>query len=50
MLRNVLVVFQFSISYTDRRTVIIFNQLSYIRNRDIGFNRNHVLVLHGTDV
>jgi len=50
-LRNVLVVFQFSISVMlIVGTIVIFNQLNFIRNRDIGYNRNQVLVLHGTDV
>ncbi len=50
ILRNSLVVFQFSISVIlIVGTIVIYNQLSYIRNKDIGFNRNHVLVLHGTD-
>ena len=50
-LRNVLVVFQFSISVIlIVGTIVIFNQLNFIRNQDIGFNRNQVLVLHGTDV
>jgi putative ABC transport system permease protein len=50
-LRNVLVVFQFSISVMlIVGTIVIFNQLNYIRHRDIGYNRNQLLVLHGTDV
>ncbi len=50
-LRNVLVVFQFSISVMlIVGTIVIFNQLNFIRNQDIGYNRNQVLVLHGTDV
>ena len=50
-LRNVLVVFQFSISVMlIVGTIVIFNQLNFIRNQDIGYNRDHVLVLHGTDV
>jgi putative ABC transport system permease protein len=50
-LRNVLVVFQFSISVMlIVGTIVIFNQLNFIRNRDIGYNRNHILILHGTDI
>ena len=50
-LRNVLVVFQFSISVMlIVGTIVIFNQLNFIRNQDIGYNRNQILVLHGTDV
>ncbi len=51
VLRNALVVFQFSISVIlIVGTLVIYNQLSYIRNKDIGYNRSQVLVLHGTDV
>jgi putative ABC transport system permease protein len=51
VLRNALVVFQFTISVVlIVGTIVIYNQLSFIRNRDIGFNRSQVLVLHGTDV
>jgi putative ABC transport system permease protein len=51
VLRNSLVVFQFSISVIlIVGTIVIYNQLNYIRNKDIGFNRNQVLVLRGTDV
>jgi len=43
-LRNLLVVFQFFISIIlIIGTVVIYNQLNYIRTRDIGFNRNEVL-------
>lgn len=49
MLRNVLVVFQFGISiFLMVGTVVIYNQLSYIRNKKLGFNREHVLVLNNT--
>ncbi|HWB26462.1 MAG TPA: ABC transporter permease [Chitinophagaceae bacterium] len=50
-LRSSLVVFQFSISIVlIISTIVIYNQLSYIRSRDIGYNRNQVLVLHDTYV
>ncbi|HTE11256.1 MAG TPA: ABC transporter permease, partial [Chitinophagaceae bacterium] len=46
-LRSILVVFQFSISIVlIIGTMIIYNQLEYIRNRKIGYNRDQVLVLH----
>jgi putative ABC transport system permease protein len=49
-LRNALVVFQFTISITlIVGTIVIYNQLTYIRNKDIGFNRNQVLVIQHTD-
>ena len=45
-LRNALVVFQFVISIIlIFGTVVIYNQLNYIHNKDIGFNRNQVLVI-----
>lgn len=48
-LRSSLVVFQFSISIIlIIGTIVIYNQLSFIRNRKIGFNREQVLVLHNT--
>ena len=46
-LRSGLVVFQFCISITlIIGTIIIYNQLDYIRSRKIGYNREQVLVLH----
>lgn len=46
-LRNALVVFQFSISIIlIFGTLVIYNQLSFIRNKDIGFNRNQVMVIN----
>jgi len=46
-LRNVLVVVQFSISILlIIGTLVIYNQLSYIQNRDLGYNRNQVLVIN----
>ncbi|HTI09790.1 MAG TPA: ABC transporter permease [Puia sp.] len=45
-LRNSLVVFQFGISiFLMVGTVVIYNQLSYIRNKQLGFNRDHVLII-----
>ena len=44
--RKALIVFQFSISVVlIVSTFIIQNQLSYIRNKKLGYNRDHVLVL-----
>jgi putative ABC transport system permease protein len=49
-LRSSLVVFQFSISIVlIIGTIVIYNQLGYIRNRKIGYNREQVLVLHNTN-
>ncbi len=49
-LRNALVVFQFAISIIlIFGTVVIYNQLSYIHNKDVGFNRNQVITINHTD-
>ena len=49
-LRSGLVVFQFWISIVlIIGTVVIYKQLQYIQNADIGFNRNQVLVVKNTD-
>jgi putative ABC transport system permease protein len=48
-LRNALVVFQFFISITlIVGTIVIYKQLSFIYNKDIGFNRNQVIVINNT--
>ncbi|MEM6768541.1 MAG: ABC transporter permease [Bacteroidota bacterium] len=45
-LRHVLVIFQFSISIIMIvGTLIVFNQLSYMRNQDMGFNMDQLLIL-----
>ncbi len=45
-LRSVLVVFQFGISiFLIIGTLVIYRQLNYIQNRDLGYNRNQVLVI-----
>ncbi len=44
--RKILVVFQFSISIAlIIGTLIVFGQLRYIRNADLGFNRDQVIIL-----
>ncbi|MGZ3776437.1 MAG: ABC transporter permease [Mucilaginibacter sp.] len=49
MLRNVLVVGQFVISIgLIIGTLVIYNQLKYIENKDIGFNRERVLTVWDT--
>ncbi|MBC9909039.1 ABC transporter permease [Chitinophaga varians] len=51
MLRNGLVVFQFSISiFLMVGTLVIYNQLRFIRNKQLGFDRDQVLVLQNTNV
>src|SRR6202012_6054222 len=47
MFRNSLVVFQFSISiFLIIGTVVIYNQLKYIQNKDLGYDRDHVLIVN----
>lgn len=49
-LRNVLVVFQFSVSIIlIIGTMVIYSQLTFIRNKDIGFNKQQVLVIQNVD-
>ena len=48
-LRSGLVVFQFFISISlIIGTMVIYNQLTYIRSREIGYNRDQVLVINNT--
>ncbi|MBN9384704.1 MAG: ABC transporter permease [Chitinophagaceae bacterium] len=48
-LRNSLVVFQFGISiFLIVGTAVIYQQLGYIRNKRLGYDRDHVLVLGNT--
>lgn len=50
-LRSSLVVFQFAISiFLIVGTIVVYSQLKYISNKDIGYNRDNVLVLNYTDV
>lgn len=50
ILRNVLVVLQFWISIIlIVGTIVIYNQLSYIKNKDVGFNRDQVLIIQNTN-
>lgn len=50
-LRNGLVVFQFMISVVlIISTIIVFNQLQFIRNKELGFNQEKVLSLRGANV
>lgn len=46
VLRNFLVVFQFSISvFLIIGTLVIYNQLNFIQTKNLGYNRNQVLVI-----
>ncbi|MGZ3944406.1 MAG: ABC transporter permease [Mucilaginibacter sp.] len=50
-LRSFLVVFQFSISiFLIIGTLVIYNQLSYIHNKNLGFNRSQALVIKNTNI
>lgn len=50
-LRSTLVVFQFTISvFLIVGTVVIYKQLNYIRNKNIGYSREQMLVLQNTNV
>jgi len=45
-LRSFLVVFQFAISiFLIIGTLVIYNQLKYIQNKDLGYNREHILIV-----
>lgn len=49
-LRSFLVVFQFSISiFLIIGTLVIYNQLNYIHNKSLGFDRSQVLVIKNTN-
>ena len=46
-LRSSLVVFQFAISiFLIIGTIVIYNQLKYIQNKDLGYNREHVMIIN----
>jgi len=49
-LRNFLVLFQFSIAIVLMiASLVIFRQIGYIKDKDLGFNREQMLVLRGID-
>ena len=46
VLRNILVIFQFTISiFLIICTLTVFSQISFIRNMDLGFDKNNILVI-----
>jgi putative ABC transport system permease protein len=50
-LRNTLVVFQFMISiFLLVGTAVVYRQLKYIQSRDLGFDRNQVMIVNNTYV
>jgi putative ABC transport system permease protein len=51
LIRNVLVIFQFSISMIlIIGTIAVYNQLDFIQNKRLGFSKEQVIVLHDTFV
>jgi len=49
-LRSALVVFQFTTSIAlIIGTIVVFRQLHYIQTRDLGFNKEQVLIINGAD-
>jgi len=49
-LRSFLVVFQFAISiFLIIGTMVIYNQLHYIQTKNLGYNRNQVLIIKNTE-
>ena len=43
-------VFQFAISlFLITSTLVVYRQIKYIQSRDIGYNRDHVLIVHNTE-
>lgn len=49
LLRSSLVVFQFSVSiFLIISTLVVYNQLSYMHSKDIGFNKSQMLVIKNT--
>jgi len=50
-IRRILVVFQFTISFVlIIGTTIIYNQLDFLLNKDIGFKKEQVIQINGTDI
>ncbi|MBC8403317.1 MAG: ABC transporter permease [Candidatus Marinimicrobia bacterium] len=49
-LRSGLVIFQFTISITlFTGTMVVYNQLNYIQNKDLGYNKENVVIVEKTD-
>ncbi len=50
VLRNTLVVFQFSVSlFLIVGTLMVYRQLKYIQEKDLGFDRSRILVINNVD-
>lgn len=49
MLRKILIVFQFAVSIgIILSTIVIFSQMEYARNKDLGFDRNNIIYFQST--
>ncbi|MFC1550883.1 FtsX-like permease family protein [Candidatus Neomarinimicrobiota bacterium] len=49
-LRSGLVIFQFTISITlFTGTMVVYNQLSFIQNKDLGYNKDNLVIVEKTD-
>jgi putative ABC transport system permease protein len=49
-LRSFLVVFQFAISFfLITSTLVVYQQIKYIQSRDLGYTRDHVLIVQNTE-
>ena len=49
-LRSVLVVFQFAISFfLITSTIVVYQEIKYIQSRDLGYDRDHVLIVQNTE-
>ncbi len=49
-LRSGLVIFQFTISITlFTGTMVVYNQLSFIQNKDLGYDKEHLVIVEKTD-
>lgn len=45
-MRSILVVFQFTIAiFLIISTIVVYNQLSYVQNRDLGYNKKDVMII-----
>ena len=50
LVRNSLVVMQFAVSMAlITGTILIFQQLSYLQNKDLGFDQEHVLIINNAE-
>jgi putative ABC transport system permease protein len=50
LLRNGLVVFQFAISIgLIASTVIIFNQMNFMIDKELGYNKEHIIIIEGSN-